>query len=35
MISKHETAYEQLKDRLATITDLSLVRILLFWDRQT
>jgi len=35
MTSKPETAYEQLKDRLATISDLGSVRILLFWDRQT
>jgi len=32
---KHETAYEQLKDRLATISDLGSARSLLFWDQQT
>ena len=35
MNSKHEAAYEQLKDRLATISDLSSARLLLFWDQQT
>src|SRR5215210_4058819 len=35
MNSKHETAYEQLKDRLATISDLGSARLLLFWDQQT
>ena len=35
MTSKHETAYEQLKDRLATISDLRSVKSLLFWDQQT
>jgi carboxypeptidase Taq len=33
--SKQQTPYEQLKDRLATISDLGSVRTLLFWDRQT
>ncbi len=32
---KHETAYEQLKQRLATIGDLRSVKSLLFWDQQT
>ncbi len=35
MTSKQQTPYEQLKDRLATISDLGSVRTLLFWDRQT
>ena len=35
MNGKHETAYEQLRDRLATIGDLGSVRSLLFWDQQT
>ena len=35
MKEKHETAYEKLKDRLATISDLSSANGLLFWDRQT
>jgi carboxypeptidase Taq len=35
MSMKHETAYEQLKDRLATISDLGSVQSLLFWDQQT
>src|SRR5918998_2030216 len=35
MNGKRETAYEQLKERLATITDLGSVRSLLFWDQQT
>ena len=35
MTSKQQTPYEQLKDRLATISDLGSVGILLFWDRQT
>jgi carboxypeptidase Taq len=32
---KQETAYEQLKQRLATIGDLRSVKSLLFWDQQT
>ena len=35
MTSKQETAYQQLKDRLATISDLQSVQSLLFWDQQT
>ena len=35
MTSKQETAYQQLKDRLATISDLRSVKSLLFWDQQT
>jgi carboxypeptidase Taq len=35
MTSNQQTAYQQLKDRLATISDLGSVGILLFWDRQT
>src|ERR671939_947795 len=35
MNKEHETAYERLKDRLASINDLSSANALLFWDRQT
>src|ERR687885_2826584 len=35
MNKEHETAYERLKDRLASISDLSSANALLFWDRQT
>jgi carboxypeptidase Taq len=35
MTGKQETAFEQLKDRLATIKDLGSVKSLLFWDQQT
>jgi len=35
MTGKHETAHEQLKDRLATISDLGSARSLRFWDQQT
>ncbi len=35
MKEKNETAYEQLKERLATISDLGSANSLLFWDRQT
>ena len=34
-MAKEETAYEQLKARLATISDLGSANSLLFWDRQT
>jgi carboxypeptidase Taq len=35
MNNEREAAYERLKDRLATISDLSSANGLLFWDRQT
>src|SRR5918912_3812134 len=35
MTKERETAYERLRDRLATISDLSSANSLLFWDRQT
>src|SRR3954451_13851502 len=35
MSMKRETAYEQLKERLATINDLGSVQSLLLWDQQT
>src|ERR671938_401316 len=35
MTKERETAYERLKDRLATISDLNSANGLLFWDRQT
>src|SRR5918998_3949893 len=35
MSEKHEAALEQLKNRLATISDLNSANGLLFWDRQT
>ena len=35
MNNAQETAYEQLKDRLATISDLRSAKSLLFWDHQT
>ena len=35
MTKERETAYEKLKDRLATISDLNSANGLLFWDRQT
>src|SRR5215210_1191752 len=35
MAGEYGTAFEQLKERLATISDLGSVRSLLFWDQQT
>ncbi len=35
MTGRNETAYEQLKDRLATMNDLGSTRILLSWDQAT
>ncbi|MBV9453906.1 MAG: carboxypeptidase M32 [Rubrobacter sp.] len=35
MTEERESVYERLKDRLATISDLSSANGLLFWDRQT
>src|SRR5215210_377775 len=35
MTGEQESAFEQLKDRLATIKDLGSVKSLLFWDQQT
>jgi carboxypeptidase Taq len=35
MTGKQDTAFKQLKDRLATIKDLGSVKSLLFWDQQT
>ncbi len=35
MTKERETAYERLKDRLTTISDLNSANGLLFWDRQT
>ena len=35
MTGRNETAYEQLKDRLATMSDLGSTRILLSWDQAT
>ncbi|MDQ3891935.1 MAG: carboxypeptidase M32, partial [Actinomycetota bacterium] len=35
MNKEQETAYKQLKDRLATINDLHSAKSLLFWDHQT
>jgi Zn-dependent M32 family carboxypeptidase len=35
MTGKHETAYEQLKDRLVTISGLRSTKSLLFSDQQT
>src|SRR5918993_4735435 len=35
MIKEQRTAYERLKERLATISDLRLTKSLLFWDQQT
>jgi carboxypeptidase Taq len=35
MIGEQKTAYERLKKRLATISDLRSTRSLLFWDQQT
>ncbi len=35
MSGEHETAYERLKERLATIGDLRSTTSLLFWDQQT
>jgi carboxypeptidase Taq len=35
MTKERETAYKRLKDRLASISDLSSANGLLFWDRQT
>src|SRR5215210_8581958 len=35
MAGENGTAFEQLEERLATISDLSSVRSLLFWDQQT
>src|SRR4028119_1206617 len=35
MLGEQKTAYERLKKRLATISDLRSTRSLLFWDQQT
>jgi len=35
MAKEHETLYERLNDRLATISDVRSANSLLFWDRQT
>ena len=35
MIGEQKTAYERLKERLATISDLHSTKSLLFWDQQT
>ena len=35
MMEERETAYERLKDRMATVRDLRSARSLLFWDQQT
>jgi carboxypeptidase Taq len=35
MIGEQKTAYERLKERLATISDLRSTKSLLFWDQQT
>src|SRR5215210_777745 len=35
MIGEQKTAYDRLKERLATISDLRSTKSLLFWDQQT
>src|SRR5919107_5788025 len=35
MAKEHQTVYERLKDRLATISDVRSANRLLLWDRQT